>query len=297
MNVTQRVFNFIILLIGTLLGLLISGYVVLSYPNLIGASEPLRGLQSFVSTGSSVILALVTAAYVILTWSLVTETRDARKQEIMPIFALELEGYAVGALGPKLRNIGNGPATSVSATFQLKPNGQEHQTSSKNVAPGDFVGSLDPKVPVDPDSDFEELCVSGTYTNVFGEEKPFNDSIDLEMYLQNADADSLMGRDQSVEELREMNSNLKSISESIEMNRFEDVLKMEKRRRIIEELEEAGGSLTLKELSQRLGLMTPVVAAWLTWMEGADVVEYDVENDEITDQSNFNTEIRLADST
>ncbi|WP_152420752.1 hypothetical protein [Haloferax sulfurifontis] len=184
MDVTQRVFNFIILLIGTLLGLLIAGYVVLSYPNLIGASEPLRGLQSFVSTGSSVILALVTAAYVILTWSLVTETRDARKQEIMPIFALEMEGYAVGALGPKLRNIGNGPATSVSATFQLKPSGQEHQASSKNVAPGDFVGSLDPKVPVDPDSDFEELCVSGTYTNVFGEEKPFSDSIDLEMFYR-----------------------------------------------------------------------------------------------------------------
>lgn len=295
MDVTQRAFNFIILLIGTLLGLLIAGYVILSYPNLIKVSGPFTGLQSFVNTGSSVILALVTAAYVILTWSLVTETRDARKQEVMPIFALELEGYAVGALGPKLKNIGNGPAISVSATFQLKPNGREHQVSSKNVAPGDFVGSLDPKVPLDTDSDFEELRVSGTYTNVFGEKKPFNDSIDLEIFLQNTDADSLMGRDQSVEELKMINRNLKSISKNIEMNRFEDVLKMEKRRRIVEELEEAGGSLTLKELSQRLGLMTPVVAAWLTWMAEADVVEYDAEDDEITDQSNSDTEIHLVD--
>ena len=296
MDVTQRVFNFIILLIGTLLGLLIAGYIVLLYPNLIKVSGPFTGLQSFVNIGSSLMLALVTTAYVILTRSLVTETRDARKQEVMPIFALELEGYVVGALGPKLKNIGNGPATSVSATFQLKPNGQEHQVSSKNVAPGDFVGSLDPKVPVDSDSDFEELRVTGTYTNVFGDEKPLDDSIDLKMFLQNTDADVLMEQDQSLEELKKINRNLKSISESIEMNRFEDVLKMEKRRRIVEELEEAGGSLTLKELSQRLGLMTPVVAAWLTWMEGADVVEYDVEGDEITAQSNSDTKIRLVDS-
>ncbi|WP_436929086.1 hypothetical protein [Halosimplex halobium] len=296
MDVTQRVFNFIILLVGTLLGLLIAGYAVLSYPNLVGVTGPFTGLQSFVNTGSSVILALVTAAYVILTWSLVTETRDARKQEVMPIFALELEGYSIGAMGPKLKNIGNGPATSVSATFQLKPGGEEHQVSSKNVAPGDFVGSLDPKVPVNSDSGFEELRVSGTFTNVFGEEKPLDDSIDLEIFLQNTSADSLMGRDQSVEILKKINRNLKSISESIEMNEFEDVLKMEKRRRIVEELEEAGGSLTLKELSQRLGLMTPVVAAWLTWMEDADVVEYDVEPDEIMDQNNSDTEIRLANS-
>jgi len=296
MDETQRLFNFAILLIGILLGLLIAGYVVLSYPNLIGESGPLTGLQTFVNTGSSVILALVTAAYVILTWSLVIETRDARKQEVMPIFALEPEGYALGALGPKLKNIGNGPATSISATFQLKPDGQEHQVSSKNVAPGDFVGSLNPQVPMDSDSDFKELRVSGTYTNVFGEEKPLNDSINLKMFLQNTDADSLMGRDQSAEELKKINRNLKSISESIEMNRFEDVLKMEKRRRIIEELEEAGGSLTLKELSQHLGLITPVVAAWLTWMEEADVVEYDVQNDEITDQNNSDTEIRLVES-
>ena len=296
MDVTQRVFNFIILMIGVLIGLLIAGYVILSYPNLIKISGPFTELQSFVSTGSSVILALVTAAYVILTWSLVTETRDARKQEVMPIFALELEGYAVGALGPKLKNIGNGPATSVSATFKLEPNGQEHQVSSKNVAPGDFVGSLDPEIPVDSKGDFDKLRVSGTYTNVFGEEKPFNDSIDLEMFFQNTDADSLMGRDQSVEELKKINSNLKSISESIEMDRFEDVLKMEKRRRIVEELEEAGGTLTLEELSQRLGLMTHVVAAWLTWMEGADVIEYDAKGDRITDGRNSDTEIHLVDS-
>jgi len=295
MDLTQRAFNFIIFIIGTLLGLIIAAYAVLSYPDLIGVSGPFTGLQSFVNTGSSVILAFVTAAYVILTWSLVTETRDARKQEVMPIFALELEGYAIGTAGPKLKNIGNGPATSVSATFQLKPDGEEYQASSKNVAPGDFVGSLDPKVPLDPDSNFEELHVSGTYTNVFGEEEPFTDSIDLKMFLQNTDADSLMERDQSVEVLKKINRNLGSISKNIEMNQFEDVLKLEKRSRIVDALEEAGGSLTLKELSQRLGLMTPVVAAWLTWMEEADVVEYDVDNDEITDQSNSDTEIRLVE--
>lgn len=296
MEVTQRVFNGIILLIGILLGLLVAVYIILSYPDLIGVSRPLTGLRSFVNTGSSVILALVTAAYVILTWSLVTETRNARKQEIMPIFALDLEGYAIGALGPKLKNIGNGPATSVSATFRLEPKGQAHQVSSKNVAPGDFIGSLKPEVPADPDSEFEELLVSGTYTNVFGEKKTFTDSIDLEIFLRNTDADALMRRDRSVEELKKMNRNLKSISKSIEMGQFEDILKMEKRRRIVEELEEAGGSLKLKELSQRLGLRTLIVAAWLTWMEDADVVEYDVENDEITNECNSDTEIRLIGS-
>jgi len=139
------------------------------------------------------------------------------------------------------------------------------------------------------------LYVSGTYTNVFGDQKPFSDSIDLEIFIQNIDADSLMGRDQSVEVLKKINRNLESISGSIEMNQFEDVLKMEKRRRIVNTLEEAGGSLTIKELSQRLGLMTHTVAAWLTWMEEADVVEYDVETNEIM-QSNSDLEIRLVDS-
>lgn len=66
-------------------------------------------IASTINAMATVILVLVTAAYVFLTWGVVKETRQARKQEIMPVMNLNLDPISIELGLPKLRMWGMGP--------------------------------------------------------------------------------------------------------------------------------------------------------------------------------------------
>jgi hypothetical protein len=281
-----------VLFLGIIIGAIIGVWVVSSYSALIGdSSEPFNSVISSINAGSSVLLAAITAVYVILTGQLLRETKNARRQELMPIMNLDLEQYAIGALGPKLENVGNGPARDVDATVKLVPGGKENTITSKNIRPGDFAASVGP---VSPDSheNYNKMVVEGEYTDAFGERECFKDEFDLAI-LENLDgAESMMDRDRQLREIKKIRKDLGSISDSLNVEGLDRLLSIRTNRPIIEVIRENDG-ITLQELSQEVGLNPLDLGVILTEFKEYDMVEYDVPTNDISREENRNTEIKL----
>lgn len=251
-------------------------------------------LAPTINAAATVVLVIVTAVYVFLTWGMVKETRSARKQEVMPIMNLDVEPFSIGAWAPKVENIGNGPAIDVDATVKLEPGGEEYELQSKNVPSGDFTGILDPKVNEDTHEEYDSLRVEGAFTDVFGDREPFEAEYDLTLLAELDGADSMMRRDKQARHLRGIEQNLQSISNSIEMDGLQKVLKMESRDRVLTHLRE-NGPLTVRELARKTGMTHFELGEDLMWLNEAGAIEYDVEQDEILTEENLDVEIRLQD--
>ena len=141
------------------------------------------------SVTASSMLVIVTAIYVIITRELVRETRNARKQEVLPFFKLQLQPVSMSSYGVKVVNHGNGPATNISLTLTLVPKkGSSKKTVSKEVngvSPGDFVGFLSPfqgiELSEETSKSYEKIVLEGRCFDVFDEEHKIADEYDLEM--------------------------------------------------------------------------------------------------------------------
>jgi predicted transcriptional regulator len=249
---------------------------------------------SWIQAASTVILVIVTGAYVIQTKNLVDETREARKREVMPILNLDLEPYAIGVMGPKVENIGNGPAVELDATIQLKPDGEKYSITSKNIASGDFAGSLEPEVGIEAHEDYSELSIEGTCKDVYREEHPVKDDFNLELLANKDGAESMMNRDEKIRHLRKIESNLEEISRSIEMDGLETYLTIQNRGSILDILHEES-PLTVGEICQETGLIPLEVKAVLQWLDEAGAVEYD--SDDIFRSAEEDLEVRLSRQT
>lgn len=176
--------------------------------------------------------------------------------------------------------MGNGPALDVTATVKLEPDGEEYELQSKNIPPGDFTGAITPQVGEDSHEEYESLVVEGKYTDVFGERETFEEAYDLELLADLDSADSIMKRDQRERHLRSIDQRLQSIAQSIEMDGFQKVLKIESRSRILTLLREHG-PLTVEGLASKTGMTHFELEADLMWLNEAGAIGYDVETDEI----------------
>jgi len=248
-----------------------------------------------INAAATVILVIVTAAYVFLTWGMVKETRSARKQEVMPVINLDVEPFSIGAWAPKIENVGNGPALDVTGTVKLEPGGEEYELQSKNIPAGDFTGVLNPQVSEDTHEEHDSLTVEGEYTDVFGETGTFEAEYDLELLAKLDGADSMMKRDQQARHLKSIDQNLQSIAKSIEMDGLQKVLKMESHGRLLTELRE-NGALTVRELAAKTGMTHFELGGDLMWLNEAGAIEYDVEQDQILSEENLDVEIRVRDT-
>lgn len=251
-------------------------------------------LASTISAIATVVLVIVTAVYVVLTWKMVQETQQARKQEVMPVMNLDIEPFSVGSSAPVIENVGNGPALDATATFKLVPGGEEYEIQSKNIPSGDFSGASRPRIDADTHEEYDSLTVEGEYTDVFGDRDDFEETYDLELLANSDPADSIMKRDQQAQHLKSIDKRLESIAKGIEMDGFEQVLEMESRGRILAVLQECG-PLTVEELAAKTGMMQFELAGDLTRLYEAGAVEYDVERDEIFDTENSGVEVQLRD--
>lgn len=252
-------------------------------------------IASTINAAATVVLVLVTTAYVLLTWRLVNETRQARKQEVKPVMNLDVEPISIGSWAPKIENVGNGPALDVSATVKLEPDGQQYKLQSKNLPAGDYTGAITPQVSGDSHKEYESLTVEGEYTDVFGDRDTFEESYNLELLANLDAADSIMKRDQQARHLQNIDQRLQSIAENIEMDGFQRVLKMESRNWILTIIREHG-SLTLGELASKTGLTHFELGGVLEWLYEAGAIEYDIERGEIYKEENLDVEIRLQDT-
>ena len=81
---------------------------------------------STLNSYSNLILAIITIAYVILTWRMVVEMRKAREAENEPQLVATL--IPLGGMAIKLRisNAGGGPALDIKAIISLEPNREDN---------------------------------------------------------------------------------------------------------------------------------------------------------------------------
>lgn len=171
MRTLQAIVGAILFIISLILGAFL-------YASYTGVLEPM-----FVSAVATAALVLVTAVSVCLTLLLLSEERQARQQEIMPSFKIELQGFYLGQYGIAIRNIGNGPAQDVEATLALKPNGEKRKITYPNVDSGDIIPVPKPfedaKLNSDTLDGFDRIVIEGDCKDIIGNEKEFKDTYDF----------------------------------------------------------------------------------------------------------------------
>lgn len=170
--------------------------------------------NSLVSAISSSIIALVTLAYVYLTFELVNETRRARVQEVQPAFSVDLEPASIGSYGVAIKNIGNGPAKDLEATITLNPGDQETEIEYKTLAPDDYAPVAEPfeeSINEEIAEMYDEIEVNGTYTDIFGNTSQFSGEYKLQL-LEKGDSKSLhMKRENTDRHMRDLVRELRKI--------------------------------------------------------------------------------------
>jgi hypothetical protein len=86
-------------------------------------------LLNLLNQYSNLILVTVTAVYVVLTWRMVREMREAREAESEPHLVATLVPFGVLNVKLRIHNAGRGPALNIKAAFRLEPaNGTEAST-------------------------------------------------------------------------------------------------------------------------------------------------------------------------
>lgn len=258
---------------------LLSGVLLVSvFDSIISTTAQIQAI-------ASVALFMVTGAYVFLTRQLVTETRDAREQEIKPVLSLTTEGFSIEKSVPVIKNIGGGPAIDVNATVELIPDGPSGTIQSKTLAPGEKAASATPEVTRETAENYDSIVVSGTSENIWGNRDPFNDEFNLSLVTDNDGADSVLDRDQSEWLLRQIEKNLRNIAEDINMDGFEKVLKLETRKRILSSIPD-DDSISITELSGETGLgRIDLAIELLTLKEEVGMIDYSGEREDLFDES------------
>lgn len=164
----------------TLLGLIVGSLIWFLHAAYTGRFE-----TAFVSAVATAALVLVTTVSVTLTLILLDEERQARKQEIMPVFKAELKGVSIGRMGIALKNIGNGPAQNIDATVEIHPNGEKQEVQYRNVNSGDIVPIPDPFEDVtinnDMDEEYTHITVQGTCEDIVGNGYKIDDRLNLDL--------------------------------------------------------------------------------------------------------------------
>lgn len=121
---------------------------------------------------ATVLLVGITAVYAYLTYELVRETTQGRKDAVVPVIKLSVDEW-----GPKLSNIGNGPAVDLYACLTLDGDGQsdeKFEIKEKNLRAGDEIEILDhPFVTIpDPNGDanrnYDYLNIYWECNDIFG---------------------------------------------------------------------------------------------------------------------------------
>ena len=190
------------------LGVALVGIVAALAAGLIEGSEA--------TAYSTIVLVGVTGYYVYATRLLVNETREARRQEVMPELAIEaLES------GLKLVNVGSGPALDISLDCSLDSE-RRLKVQRTHLRAGDEVLLDDRKLNLVPQGDeqihdeYNCLHVSGTYENVLEDEsQPYDECYPLSRLAHEASTATGNEARQAVEQLKATANQLADIEKQL----------------------------------------------------------------------------------
>lgn len=159
------------------IGIVIIGLVAYFYQsNLRFLYEP-----SWLSVIAALVLAFLTAIYVLQTQGMLKEMATARKAEVLPHVKANLHYPGPLAVDLLLKNVGKGPAINVDVTFGFQPSDEPFKHwLHPLLAPEESYSFL-----IEP-SNFNELVqkhdfllVHGTCEDAFGEKHKIDEKIDL----------------------------------------------------------------------------------------------------------------------
>jgi Ca2+/Na+ antiporter len=161
------------IVVGIIIGLLIS--------IIAGDFQSVTQFMSTISAFASMLMVVVTGLYVFFTYKLVRETQEAREQDVAPVITFDLIDEK-----PVLVNVGNGPASQIEVTLSAEPDGISESIEIMNLASGEhqeivgtpFYGHF--QRGGDKDPDFDELRVTGSCVDGFGNERSIEWAFDVE---------------------------------------------------------------------------------------------------------------------
>ena len=177
----------------------------------------------FVNRYSNLILVVVTAVYVVLTWRMVLEMRRAREAESEAHLVAML--VPLGPLAVKLciHNAGTGPAFNIRAEFQVVPSGDTtpkiwlhpallSQTSEYFFLPGN---EFDLKALA---AKYEKIIVSLEWSNIFGRKREASYDIVFQKYIEGwYEIGFMIQPDDIPEQFEKITKELSRIREALEV--------------------------------------------------------------------------------
>ena len=149
-------------------------------------------LLCYVNQYSNLILAVVTTAYVILTWRMVAEMRRARENESEPSLITTLIPFGPVNVKFRIQNVGLGPALHIEARIKLEPDSGDspiwRQPALVSGAYEDFL-LPDKSTGMLPEfrkvaEQYDKLIVDLKWSNIYGRKEHKRYEIDLKEQLQ-----------------------------------------------------------------------------------------------------------------
>lgn len=171
----------------------------------------------WLSVIASLVLAILTAIYVLQTQGMLREMTEARKAEFLPHVKAGLKYPAPLAVDLLIENVGKGPAINVNVTFGFQPSEEpfKHwlypilapdESYSFFVKPSNF-NELSKK--------YDFLVVRGTCEDVFGQKHEIDEKIDLKE-AHKGWLESMMILEPSLESrLKEVSEEVKRVGQEI----------------------------------------------------------------------------------
>lgn len=172
---------------------------------------------SWLAVVSSLILAFLTAIYVLQTQGMLREMTKARKAEFLPHVKPSLEYPGPLAVDLLLKNVGKGPAIDVDVTFGFQQSGEPFRHwLHPLLAPEESYSFL-----IEP-SNFNELVkkydfliARGTCKDVFGQKHQIDEKIDLKEVHKGWSESMILMRPSLKNGLREISNKVERVGHEI----------------------------------------------------------------------------------
>lgn len=135
---------------------------------------------AFLSVIASIVLAILTAIYVIQTQGMLREMTKARKAEFQPHVKATLKPLGPLFVELALENVGKGAAIDVEVTFSVKPGEFEKNWRHPILSPGDSERFFLPEGNLKKlAKKYDKVIVTGICKDVFGEKHTIDEQIDI----------------------------------------------------------------------------------------------------------------------
>lgn len=172
----------------------------------------------WLSVIASLVLAGLTAIYVLQTQGMLKEMTKARKAEFQPHIKASLERVGPIAVELLLKNVGKGAAIDVHAKFSVQPSEEaEKNWHHPLLSPGDSeLFFLEPSDLKELAERYDAVVVHGSCKDVFGELHEIDERIDLKKVQKGWHEPGVVLKGSLEERVREIGKKLERISTKIE---------------------------------------------------------------------------------